>query len=684
MRISLACNWSYDLLDMIEDHPEIRKNVSDFYGTWDFSFTGSGRPFFIVPKLTREKVEDYINRLHEMGFKFSWLWSGECLGYYKFNEEEQNKALKELDMLDDLNVEYLTVCDPYIAEFAKNYSPNLKLKVSVINDPNSVSRALDWEEIIGPEGVITISNVSSNRNFPLLKEMRDTVSCDIELLLNDCCLYECAFRFFHYTECSHSSQTHDVLEGYYSDFCCIACSMQKSQKNEQLLMSRWILPTDIDKYVQIGIDYFKISGRRYSSNWLFNTLKAYSTKSYEGNLGDIFNAYSFTSDPTNLAEPQFSELAAKQKKMGGNPEDIGVWILVPDYDAKLMCENLGDFLSKFPFEGAKCAENCGVSCTYCNNYVEKAFIEAPEDSGEKYIKSISYLYDFISYGEAFLPLEERTILNPVDTVTSDTFSGVPWEQGAKDLFNDVMVIVPEQFKNAARLGVGVAAERATKNQGLKAVDIDCVSGVLIQVVPATFKHDVYDFLIEKEVDVSKYLTTNQIKEIKERPYGTEIMAEKAIERGEEVVTPAQTVSKAIKINNKKEVKIKMDTKEEWEAYLTSFMKAYNELDEIPSVLEPVAPLIFQYVITDRPEMNWWQLIEKDKMNWGIGEYSGEDAPKIIHKTDFETMKQVNSGESDPIQATMAGTYIVEGDMTKLMACAPLVPLNAKAHANAMK
>ena len=72
------------------------------------------------------------------------------------------------------------------------------------------------------------------------------------------------------------------------------------------------------------------------------------------------------------------------------------------------------------------------------------------------------------------------------------------------------------------------------------------------------------------------------------------------------------------------------------------------------------------------------------MIWGMGDYSGPEAPKIIHKTDFETMKKVNSGESDPIQATMTGTYVVVGDVDKSMACAPLLPLNAKAHAQAMK
>ncbi|MFX1500633.1 MAG: SCP2 sterol-binding domain-containing protein [Promethearchaeota archaeon] len=128
----------------------------------------------------------------------------------------------------------------------------------------------------------------------------------------------------------------------------------------------------------------------------------------------------------------------------------------------------------------------------------------------------------------------------------------------------------------------------------------------------------------------------------------------------------------------------MDTKEEWEAYLERFMKAYNELPDLASMLDPIAPLIFQYEITDKPEMSYWQFIDHDKMDWGIGIYSGPEAPKIIHKTNFDTIKKVNSGKSDPIQATMAGTYIVEGDVSKLMVCAPLLPLNAKAHEKAIQ
>jgi putative sterol carrier protein len=128
----------------------------------------------------------------------------------------------------------------------------------------------------------------------------------------------------------------------------------------------------------------------------------------------------------------------------------------------------------------------------------------------------------------------------------------------------------------------------------------------------------------------------------------------------------------------------MTSQAEWKSYLDRFIKAYNSLPEIPSIIKSIAPLLFQYQITDKPELSYWFLIEADKISWGLRQKSDPSIPTVIHKTDIETMKKVNSGETDPIKATMTGTYVIEGDVTKLMACAPLIPLSAKAHAKAQQ
>ena len=162
------------------------------------------------------------------------------------------------------------------------------------------------------------------------------------------------------------------------------------------------------------------------------------------------------------------------------------------------------------------------------------------------------------------------------------------------------------------------------------------------------------------------MSEEEISYVKSLPFSTELRPQKT----EDKEVSAEDLEKSLILN----------TKEGWNDYLNIFIKTYNELPELLPLLKPIAPLLFQYRITDRPEMDYWQLMEEDKVTWGPGDYSGNTVSTIIHKTDFETMKKVNSGETNPIEESMAGTYIVEGDMTRLMACAPLAPLNGKTHA----
>lgn len=672
MRISLACNWKLDLLDLIENDLKARNSIYDFYGTHDMSFTGSGRPFFLMAKRGKSEIENFVNKVHDLNLKFTWLWNGECLGYYKFNPNEQAKARKELDWLDDMDVDYLTVSDPYLAEFVKLYSPKLKLKVSVIAEVNSLTRALKWAEIIGSDGVLTIS-IMLNRNLPLLKEIREQVDCDIELLTNDCCLNECPYRFFHYTECSHASQTHDLLEGYYNDWATIACQNQKCFNPEQVLMCKWIQPSDLDKYIEIGIDYFKISGRRYSTKWIFNALKAYSNKESSGNLGEIFNGYSFVSDPLILAGNQFSEFSARQEKMGTDADNQGIMLSVPDFDAYLDGNKLDSFIKNLPYEGTRCAENCGVTCFYCNSFTEKAYSQPEGGITETYKEFMKYLYNYLNTGDMFVPQNERKLKSPVKEVESDTYIGIPWDQNAEEFLHEVMDLIPKDMQIAARKGIGFTAERTAERQEVKRVQKNLLISIIIELVPQPFRRDYIEFLVEKGIDLTQFMSEIEIKTARSLPYSSNLLSQQ--------VGAEDGLQEKIDIG---ESQLKLETKEEWESYLKVYFEVYNDLPELPHLLKPISPLLFQYKITDNPEMDYWQLMEDEKITWGMGEFLEDGKPEIIHKTDFETIKKVNSGDTNPVEATVAGTYLVEGDLTKLIACAPLAPLNGKAHSLVMK
>lgn len=128
----------------------------------------------------------------------------------------------------------------------------------------------------------------------------------------------------------------------------------------------------------------------------------------------------------------------------------------------------------------------------------------------------------------------------------------------------------------------------------------------------------------------------------------------------------------------------LSKKKDWSAYLNRLTNVLNNLSELPTILETISPVIFQYHFSDRPDLNYWHYFKKEGVSMGLGEIDENNIPKLIHKTDFDTHKNVNAGTNNPIQATMEGIYAVDGDMTKLMACAPLIPITTKAHNIAIK
>lgn len=660
LRISVPCNWRYDLLNEIEENSELLNVTNDLYGAKDRGFTGSGRPFFLMPKKEMSDRESYINRVHDMGLKFTWLWNGLCVGYNKFNSEEQTKALRELDWLEDLGIEYLTVVDPYLAKFVKFHHPKINIKVSLIAEVNTISRALAWQNLIGKEGAMCLS-VMANRNLPLLEQFTSKIDCEIGLLLNDACVNECPLRFFHYSETAHASQTHHVMEGFYNDWSVIACSNQKGSSPEQILMAKWIQPSDIDKYLELGIDYFKISGRRFATPWIINVLKVYAQKSYDGNLGYLLNGYNFQTNPLDLAGSQFSEYTAAQEKIGGYSDDEDLMIGIPDFDARLNCDKLDTFIEDLPYRGSRCMENCGITCEYCFKFVDKAYSLPSKEKTETYRKYISYLFDYINLGEMFVPKEERKLVSPVPDHGEESIYGVTWVPEAIEFLKETIELVPENMQKSAKKAISHITERTAQRQNKTEVSKDLIIGILAQLVPDQFKHDFLDFMIERDIDPNKYLSKEDITSIEKLPYSTD---------------PVYQIQEKVEGSRKQFYK----TKIEWQGYLSNLMKSLNELPELQSVIEAINPLILQYQITDDSNMDFWQAFENSKMEWGMGQFNGSDVPKLIHKTDFENIQRVFAGEANPIQETVAGRYAVEGETEKLMACIPLITLYAKAHA----
>lgn len=281
MKLSVPINWDIELLEALKDYP-----VDDVYGAMDRTIIGGGRPTWSLPTVNKKQVEKYIEKTHSLGMKFTYLLNASCLNNIEYSKKSHLKIIKFLKWINDIKVDYVTVTIPYLIEIIKNDFPNLKVKVSTIAHINSVQKA-KFFEALGVDEITT--DFMINRDFHLLKKIKETTKCNIEVVLNDICLYQCPFRAYHYNVVGHASQTLNSLKGFYLDYCLIRCSIIRFTGLKEILKSRWIRPEDIHYYEDIGIGSFKISGRTRSMEWILNVIKAYTSRKYNGNLLDLID-----------------------------------------------------------------------------------------------------------------------------------------------------------------------------------------------------------------------------------------------------------------------------------------------------------------------------------------------------------------------------------------------------------
>jgi len=426
MKLSVATNWDETLIEELRHLP-----IHDFFGAMPSNAFGGGRPSLILPNIDDSKVEKYIQEVHNSGKKFTYPLNAPCLNNMEFDDKGHKELLDHLSWLQDLKVDYVTVSIPYIVEIIKKQFPKLKVKVSVISHVNSVQRIKSWEAL-GAD-IITLDPMI-NRNFKMLESLSKAASCELELLLNDACLYQCPYIYYHYNICGHASQSTNPLEGFYVDYCIAKCSLDLFSDIKEVMKSRWIRPEDLERYEKIGINYFKVSGRRMSTKWLLNTAKAYASRSYEGSLSDLLNFITIGVDE-DMSSGQFQKFLTKDEFFK-KEKLIKIGQLNPP---KPFIDNkkLDGFLKGF--EKKDCASEC-ETCKYCDNWAEKVIkYDLTEQKTKVYIENLKELHDELITSKLF------TKSNQV----SSSSNNIVWDSNVKDIFNKVLKSIPVEFQGIA-------------------------------------------------------------------------------------------------------------------------------------------------------------------------------------------------------------------------------------------
>lgn len=377
MRLTIGCNWDERLIDEFAG-----TDVKCLFGKLDRDIIGGGRPTYLCRSVTREYATNYIQKAKKAGIEFNYLLNAACLGNMEFNTEWHNQMLEFIDWVVSTGAKRVSVAVPYLIELIKKRYPELHVSASTFARINTVQRAKYFEELGADE--ITL-DIMINRDFKMLKAIRKSVNCELTLLVNNTCLFNCPYSFYHAEMHAHSSQEKHESQGYCQEYCLYSCTKQKYSDPVELIRSRWIRPEDLKFYEEeIGINQFKVVDRLKETSWILNTVNAYLNRSYKGNLAEILN---LPVGAIQAINEQFAHMTKKEAELG-----LGEFVsVIPFIDNS----KLDGFLAHF--KQVDCSRIDCNDCNYCTKIAQEV-ISMP-DGCQKIVANFAKALDMMKNGE---------------------------------------------------------------------------------------------------------------------------------------------------------------------------------------------------------------------------------------------------------------------------------------------
>lgn len=387
MKLRVGANWDFSLIDALPGTP-----VDGLFGKLPFDIVGGARPGFVLPRISRDYVKRYIQACHEKGIEFSYLLNAPCLGNLQYSRKGYRQLIDLLGWIDQSGADAVTVGMPYLIDLVRKRFPRLKIKVSTTARVNTVRKALQYEAM-GVEEIIIDEHI--NREFKALEAIRKAVNCNLELIVNNICLWQCPYNYEHVNHDGHASRIGEEEQYCYLQYPGYLCLYRKLTEPVELLKSPWIRPEDLSHYENIGYDHFKITERFKRTPFLVEHVRAYQNRRYDGNLLDFFTLPrkgAFT--PVHLEyfiKPEHVNIMKVSEL--GKVFDLEVRELI-----HLDNRKLDGFIEHF--KKADCNQTSCSRCHYCEDIFKKA-AAVKEEEVKKAAQRVRDFSEKLLSGEIF-------------------------------------------------------------------------------------------------------------------------------------------------------------------------------------------------------------------------------------------------------------------------------------------
>ena len=374
MRLALPANYDLDLLSQVRQY-----DVFEVYGKLPYDVVGGGRPSYMSTPMDRKALAKYVAAVHDNGMEFDYLLNAACLGNREWTKSFNRELRGLLDWLSEIEVDTITIVAPILLQIIKKNYPQLKVKVGIYAQVDTVKRAQYWEDL-GADG-INLESFSINRDFEKLARIRDAISCDLPLIANHFCQPNCPYQIQHQNGHAHASST---KRRFLIDYPFLQCNYRRLTNPRLMISAGWIRPEDIHHYEEMGYTTFKLIERNIPSENLLRRAKAYSERHFEGNFAEILFSWGFekhppnfnwwhfirTFGPWNISPTRFRMMKDFLKMQGFFYTQDHTPVMI---DSRAIPD---DFIEHF--KKGNCADRDCTRCGYCENIARETVRIGPE------------------------------------------------------------------------------------------------------------------------------------------------------------------------------------------------------------------------------------------------------------------------------------------------------------------
>jgi collagenase-like PrtC family protease len=367
MKYLVACNWDPDLLDQI-DYPE----VASLFGGLPDALIASGRPSSQIRPVSVSNVRQLIARVHAKKWTFDYNVNSSCLANKEVTRGGFKAIIKYLEGIVDLGVDALTITNTNLIGIVKKNFPTMKVNLSTYQKVADVAQARRFEDL----GVdLIMLSEHANRDFKTLRAIRKAVKCQLALIANVGCVYDCPNALTHANSTAHSGAKGENT--LFTDPFMLYCFNKRISSHEEVVKIRWIRPEDVAHYEDLGIDVLKIIDRNSTTQALAERVKAYCQRSYDGNLlGLLGQMVDFKRTKSRSKELHIRKLFTRP-----GLRSLRSAKMAKEF-ADLFSHSLGDLLyldnKRLPadfvksFAGRDCRANDCRTCGNCGDWASRA------------------------------------------------------------------------------------------------------------------------------------------------------------------------------------------------------------------------------------------------------------------------------------------------------------------------